>query len=212
MRLKIIDATLNRLYPDPKPFLKFRSPYQLMVAVILSAQCTDVRVNIVTKKLFRDCPGPHDIVKLCVSGLIPYIRSCGFFNAKARHIIGATKALLTRFHGRLPRDFDALQTLPGIGEKSAGVILNQAFGMPAFPVDTHVFRVSRRLGLSHAKQPNHVSRDLKKLFPIQQWGTLAMQMILHGRTLCMARKPKCTECPLLPICPEGKRRLNLYHV
>lgn len=208
-RSRYIEKILDRLYPHPKPFLTFQSSYQLMVAVILSAQCTDARVNMVTKKLFHDCPGPRDIDALGVKGLIPYIRSCGFFNTKAKHIIGATKVLLTQLHGRVPKDFEALQTLPGIGEKSAGVILNQAFGLPAFPVDTHVFRVSRRLGLSHSKQPNQVSHDLKKLFPVQRWGTLAMQFILHGRSLCMARKPKCGECPLLPICFFGRKRMPL---
>ncbi len=201
-----IDQQLDQLYPHPQPFLHFSTHYQLLVAVILSAQCTDIRVNIVTKKLFKDCPTAQDILALGGAGLIPYIRSCGYFNAKAKNIIGMTAVLLKQYHGEVPRDFDVLTTLPGVGEKTAGVLLSQAFGIPAFPVDTHVYRVARRLGLSKEKHPNKVSRDLQKLFPRERWGELTKQMILHGRTLCMARKPKCEMCPLLSVCPEGKRR------
>ncbi len=204
----IISEELNRLYPSPKPFLNFRTPYQLLVAVILSAQCTDKRVNIVTKKLFQQCPGPKEILALGTRGLIPSIRSCTYFNAKARHIIGMTKIILEKYKGQIPKKFDVLIELPGVGEKTAGVLLSQAFGIPAFPVDTHVFRVARRLGLSKEHHPNKVSRDLQKLFPRERWGQLTKQMILHGRTLCMARKPKCQECPLLSICPEGKKRVR----
>lgn len=203
-----IDRTLNRFYPHPKPFLASKTPFQFLVAVILSAQCTDARVNVVTEKLFRNCPGPKETARLGVAGLIPYIRSCGFFHNKAKHIVGAAKAILERFHGQVPKDFETLQTLPGIGEKSAGVILNQAFGLPSFPVDTHVFRVSRRLGLSKEKTPEKVSRDLQQLFPKNRWGELAMQIVLHGRALCVARKPKCSVCPLLPQCPFGKKFLK----
>lgn len=205
-RILFIDQILKDLYPHPKPFLKFKTPYQLLVAVILSAQCTDKRVNIVTRKLFENSPDPKSVLDLGVPGLIPFIRSCGYFNAKAKHIIASTKMILEDFQGQVPKDFNTLITLPGVGEKTAGVILIQAFHIPAFPVDTHVFRVVRRLGLSKEKSPNKVSSDLKKIFSKDRWAQLSMQFILHGRRLCMARNPKCQECPLLFLCPEGQKR------
>lgn len=195
-----IDQTLNRIHPAPRPFLLFKTPYQLLVAVILSAQCTDVRVNMITKKLFSAAPGPREMQALGLKGLIRYIRSSGYYNAKAKHILETTNILLSRFHGEVPSDFHTLVTFPGVGEKTAGVVTSQAFGTPAFPVDTHVYRVARRLGLSKEKSPNKVSRDLQRIFPKRRWKNLTMQMILHGRTLCTARKPKCDQCPLLQVC------------
>lgn len=202
----LIIRKLKKSYGSPKPFLVFHTPYQLLVAVILSAQCTDVMVNRVTKKLFEDCPGPKDIVSLGVDRLIPYIRSCGYYNSKAKHIVAATRMILAHFEGKVPKDFEQLQSLPGVGEKTAGVILTQVFHIPAFPVDTHIFRVARRLGLSKQNDPNKVSRDLQKIFPKKSWEVLTKQIIVHGRTLCTARNPKCPTCPLLRVCPEGQKR------
>ncbi|MDP2691996.1 MAG: endonuclease III [bacterium] len=204
--LLFINRELDKLYPQPKPFLKHDSVYQLLVSVILSAQCTDERVNKVTPMLFSDCPGPQKVLDLGIKGLIPYIFSCGYYNAKARNIIGMTRQLLDQYEGEVPEDFDELVKLSGVGEKTAGVVLAQAFKVPAFPVDTHIFRLAHRLGLSDKRDPNKVSTDLKALFPKNRWIDLHLQMILHGRTLCTARKPKCGECPLLKVCPEGKRR------
>lgn len=205
-KLQIIDQTLEQLYPDPVPPLNFESNYQLLVAVILSAQCTDERVNIVTAKLFAEHPEPQDVLSLGVEGLIPYIRTCGLFNSKAKNIISMTADLLDQYAGRVPDDFKQLVALAGVGEKTAGVVMAQAFGKAAFPVDTHIHRLAHRLGLSKAKSANAVSRDLKKLFPEDRWADLHLQIIFHGRRVCMARNPNCGECPLLPICPEGKKR------
>lgn len=218
-RLRFIDQQLDRAYPQPKPALRFGSRYQLLVAVILSAQCTDKRVNLVTKKLFADCPGPKQVLALGVKGLIPYIRSCGLFNSKSSNIIAMTKMLVKQHKGRVPGDFEKLVKLPGVGEKTAGVVLAQGFGQPAFPVDTHIFRVSHRLALTDKKTPNKVSADLKQLFPKKRWRDLHLQMVFHGRRVCFARKPNCGGCPLLKICPagqgfersreEGQRRVRL---
>ena len=202
--ISYIDTTLDKLYPQPQPALVFETRYQLLVAVILSAQCTDERVNIVTKKLFEECPTPQAVLALGVNGLIPCIRSCGLFNSKAKNIISMTQDLLENHGGKVPEHFEELVKLAGVGEKTAGVVLAQAFGKPAFPVDTHIFRLAHRLGLSTAKTPNKVSADLKKLFPRGRWAELHLQIIFHGRQVCLARKPKCGECSLLPVCPFGK--------
>lgn len=207
-RVNRIDEILEQLYPQPEPALLFETRYQLLVAVVLSAQCTDERVNIVTTKLFAEHPTPQKVLALGVEGLTPYIKSCGLFNSKAKNIISMTADLLEKYAGEVPSDFEALVKLAGVGEKTAGVVLAQAFGKPAFPVDTHIFRLAHRLGLSKAKTPNKVSADLKKLFPKERWAELHLQIIFHGRRVCGARKPKCSECPLLNICPEGKRRTS----
>lgn len=207
-KLQIIDDTLDQLYPDPEPPLHFESHYQLLVAVILSAQCTDERVNIVTAKLFAEHPEPQDVLALGVEGLIPYIKTCGLFNSKAKNIISMTADLLDQYAGQVPDDFDVLVGLAGVGEKTAGVVMAQAFGRAAFPVDTHIHRLAHRLGLSKAKTPNAISRDLKQLFPEDRWADLHLQIIFHGRQVCMARNPNCAECPLWEVCPEGKKRVK----
>lgn len=208
-RVRVIDEVLEKLYPNPEPPLDFETHYQLLVAVVLSAQCTDERVNIVTAVLFADHPTPQAILKLGVEGLKDYIRTCGLFNTKAKNIIAMTADLLEKYEGEVPADFDQLVQLAGVGEKTAGVVMAQAFGKPAFPVDTHIHRLAHRLGLSKAKSPSAISRDLKKLFPEERWADLHLQIIFHGRQVCPARTPKCAECPLQVLCPEGKKRLRL---
>ncbi|MDF2379348.1 MAG: endonuclease III [Candidatus Gracilibacteria bacterium] len=207
-KVMFIDAQLNRLYPEPEPPLHFDSVYQLLVAVILSAQCTDERVNIVTKDLFADASGPHEILALGEEKLKGYIRTCGLFNSKAKNIIKMTADLLEHHDGEVPREFDELVKLAGVGNKTAGVVVAQAFGTPAFPVDTHIERLAHRLGLTKAKTADKISADLKKLFPIERWADLHLQIIFHGRQVCPARKPRCGECELLEVCPEGKRSLK----
>ena len=252
-KAQIIIKTFNRLYPDPKPFLKHKSPFELLVAVILSAQCTDERVNKVTPALFKAANTPKKILKLGKAKLIKYIHSCGFYNQKARTILEASKSILEdsnglpskkefvrqsqkaprsrRFcdlyekalspasrgdahiahshylisspPGRLLKDFTKIH---GVGRKTASVVMAQAFKIPTFPVDTHVFRVAHRLGLSKAKTPDKTDEDLRAAFPKKFWIPLHMQFISHGRTLCAARAPKCQICPLLKICPDGKNR------
>lgn len=207
-RVLFIDEVLDRLYPEPEPPLHFESVYQLLVAVILSAQCTDERVNIVTAKLFAEYPGPKDVLALGEEGLKEYIRTCGLFNSKAKNIIKMTADLLEHHEGEVPQEFDELVKLAGVGNKTAGVVVAQAFGMPAFPVDTHIERLAHRLGLSKAKSANKISTDLKKLFPKDRWADLHLQIIFHGRQVCPARKPKCEECELLEGCPFGQKQLK----
>ncbi len=204
-KAQIIIRTFNRLYPDPKPFLKHKSPFELLVAVILSAQCTDERVNKVTPALFKIANTPEKILKLGKTKLIKYIRSCGFYNQKARTILEASKIILKNFGGRLPVTLEDFTKIHGVGRKTASVVMAQAFKIPTFPVDTHVFRVAHRLGLSKAKTPDKTDEDLRKIFPKKLWIPLHIQFISHGRTLCTARAPKCRICPLLKICPEGGR-------
>jgi len=207
-RVRFIDENLNKLYPDPQPALEFKTNYQLLVAVILSAQCTDERVNMVTRRLFADRPGPNAILDLGEQGLIGYIRSCGLFNSKAKNIIAMTRELKNAYKGEVPDDFEALVKLPGVGEKTAGVVMAQAFGKAAFPVDTHIHRLAHRLDLSRKKTPNQISADLKKLFPEDRWAQLHLQIIFHGRRVCFARSPNCGECPLLSVCPAGKVKVK----
>jgi len=199
----------NKLYPNPKPFLRYHSAFELLVSVILSAQCTDKRVNKVTPALFKAANTPQKILKLGKKGLIPYIHSCGFFNQKAKAILNASKSIIEKFNGKIPKTIAELTTIHGIGRKTAGVVISQAFHIPSFPVDTHVFRVSHRLGLSKAKTPDKTDYNLRRAFPKKQWIPIHIQMISHGRALCTARKPKCSVCPLLSICPEGKRRVKI---
>lgn len=204
-RTKKIVQELDRLYPNPKPFLQFSTPFEALVAVILSAQCTDARVNMVTPALFRAANTPEKMARLGVKKLVPYIRSTGFFNAKAKNIMGMARMLLSAFGGEVPRTMDELQKLPGVGRKTASVVLSQAFETPAFPVDRHVLRVANRLGLAHAKTPDQTDRELRKNISEKLWIPLHMQLISHGRVICRP-KPKCQQCTLLPYCPEGQRR------
>jgi endonuclease III len=203
---KIISA-FNKLYPNPKPFLKHSSPFELLVAVILSAQCTDKRVNEVTPGLFKEANTPEKMLKLGKRKLIGHIKSCGFFNQKARTIMETSKVITTRHNNNVPKTLKELTNIHGVGKKTASVVLGQAFNTPAFPVDTHVFRVAHRLGLSNAKTPDATDLDLRKAFPEKSWIPVHIQMISHGRSLCTARKPKCKECPLLSICPEDKKNM-----
>lgn len=207
-RIQFIDKQLNRLYPKPQTFLKYKTMYQLLVAVILSAQCTDKRVNEVTAKLFSQRPGPRSIVDLGREGLIGFIRPCGLFNTKSKNILSMSKGLIEKYGGQVPDDYDELIKLAGVGQKTADVLLAQGFGKATFPVDTHIHRLAHRLGLSKLKDPNKVAGDLKRLFPEKRWNELHIQFIFHGREVCHARGPSCYECSLLPVCPFGKKRIN----
>lgn len=205
VRIKTIITVLGRRYPDPKPFLKFRTPFESLVATILSAQCTDERVNKVTPALFVAANTPGKIVALGEKKLLPYIKSTGFFNAKTKNIIGASRMLIEKFGGRVPDNLKQLQKLPGVGRKTASVVMSQAFGIPAFPVDRHVFRVANRLALARAKTADKTAQQLEKNLPRANWIPLHIQLISHGRQICRP-KPKCAICPLLPYCPEGQKR------
>jgi endonuclease-3 len=204
-RVKKIIGVLNKHFPNPKPFLKFRTSFELLVATILSAQCTDARVNLVTPALFRAANTPEKIVKLGEKKLMAYIKSTGFYRAKTKSIMGAAKKILEKFDGSVPSTLEALQSLPGVGRKTASVVLAQAFHIPAFPVDRHILRVANRLGLAHAKTPDETDLQLRKNIPEKFWIPFHMQLVAHGRKTCRPN-PKCDICPLLPYCPEGKRR------
>ena len=194
---------LRELYPNAKPALTFKTPFELLIAVILSAQCTDVRVNVVTGRLFQYANTPEAIAALGQVKLETAIHDCGFFRMKAKHILETCHILLQEYGGEVPADFEALQKLPGVGRKTANVVMSVAFHAPAIAVDTHVFRVANRLHLAVGKTPLEVEKGLQKAIPREDWSDAHHWLILHGRQLCKARKPLCGECPLAPICPSA---------
>ena len=194
---------LRELYPNAKPALTFKTPFELLIAVILSAQCTDVRVNVVTGRLFQYANTPEAIAALGQVKLETAIHDCGFFRMKAKHILETCHILLQEYGGEVPADFEALQKLPGVGRKTANVVMSVAFHVPAIAVDTHVFRVANRLHLAVGKTPLDVEKGLQKAIPREDWSDAHHWLILHGRQLCKARKPLCGECPLAPVCPSS---------
>jgi endonuclease-3 len=200
-RLDKILEILDRTYPNATCALGHRTPWELLVATILSAQCTDKRVNEVTPGLFAKYPTVQDFAAVPQDELANDIRSTGFFNNKARSIIGAAKKILADYGGEVPRDMDALLTVPGAARKTANVVLGTAYGIASgLVVDTHVHRVSQRLDLTRNDDPVSIEQDLMKIIPRDRWILFSHQIILHGRALCVARGPKCAECPLDPLC------------
>jgi len=193
-------AILARTYPGAKPALEFSSPFELLVATILSAQSTDVMVNQCTRELFPVANTPEQIAAMTEEELFPYIKRCGFFNTKGRHILETARILVTKYGGTVPADLDELQTLPGVGRKTANVVGSNAFGIPAIAVDTHVFRVSNRIGLANAKNVEKTEEQLQKAIPKEDWSAAHHWLIYHGRQICAARKPKCELCPLSHLC------------
>jgi endonuclease-3 len=194
---------LKAAYPDAHCALNFHTPLQLLVATILSAQCTDVRVNIVTKDLFQKYPDAEAFAKARQADLEKAIQSTGFFRNKAKNIKACCTDLVAKHGGRVPENLDALVTLAGVGRKTANVVLGTAFGIPSgVVVDTHVARLSKRLGLTRHGEPVKIERDLMQLLPKREWVEFSHRMIAHGRKICIARKPRCEECPLLSICPQ----------
>jgi endonuclease-3 len=200
-RAKKILGLLARAYPDAKIALDFRSPFELLVATILSAQCTDERVNMVTPGLFRKYPTARELARARPPSLEKEIRSTGFFRAKARSLLGMAKALVERHGGEVPDDRAALVELPGVGLKTANVILGNAFGRQALAVDTHVFRVSQRLGLARAEDPKEIHDQLVSILPGASLTQATHLLIVHGRRTCAALKPKCASCPVRTVCP-----------
>lgn len=191
---------LAALYPDARPALKYRSPYELLVAVILSAQCTDERVNKVTEVLFKEYSTPAAMLKLTQEELEKYIYSCGFYRNKAAHILSASRDIVEKFGGEVPNDFDNLRTLAGVGQKTANVVWSVAFGGDAIAVDTHVFRVSNRLGLACADTPIKVENQLKQAIPQEDWSKAHHWLIYHGRRVCHSQRPDCANCTLKDYC------------
>lgn len=198
-RTKIF-STLRRLNPEPKTELRYESPFELLVAVILSAQATDVSVNKATEKLFAIANTPEAMLNLGVGGLKPYIKTIGLYNSKADNIIKTCRILIDEHDSKVPQNRDALEKLPGVGRKTANVVLNTAFGVPTIAVDTHIFRVSNRTGIAPGKTPLEVEKRLMRLTPEEFRKDAHHWLILHGRYICKARKPLCGECAIVEWC------------
>ena len=197
-------AILEETYRGAKPELVFGSPFELLVAVILSAQCTDKRVNIVTERLFRKANTPEGILGMGLSALEVEIHDCGFFRNKAKNILATCQALCERHGGQVPEDYDALLALPGVGRKTANVVMSVAFHYPAIAVDTHVFRIANRLKLAVGETPLEVEQGLQKAIPKEKWSDAHHWLIWHGRRICKSRRHLCGECPLAEVCPSRK--------
>jgi endonuclease-3 len=198
-----IAKALAKAYPDAVCALSHEDPYQLLSATILSAQCTDERVNMVTPELFRHYPTPESLARSSPADVERIIKSTGFFRAKTKSLRGMAARLVEEFDGRMPRTLEELQTLPGVGRKTANVVLGTAFGIASgVVVDTHVKRIVALLGLTKHTDPAKIEQDLMALLPKEEWINFGHRLIHHGRRICIARRPKCTECPLLALCPR----------
>ena len=195
-RAEQIMEALAKLYPEARPELNFSNPFETLIATILSAQCTDKRVNLVTAKLFPAYPDAFAMAKLTPEQLEPMIRECGLYHSKAKNIVAASRALVEQYGGRVPDSREALMKLPGVGRKTAGVVLMAAFGDAQIPVDTHVFRLSHRIGLADGGTPEKVEMQLREILPRDIWTFAHHLLIWHGRRVCFARKPDCAHCPL----------------
>jgi len=196
-----IRKILSTAYPDVKTQLDFKNPFQLLVATILSAQCTDKQVNQVTPVLFLRLSSPQDFVETNIETIETLIRPTGFYHNKARNIRLCCEMLVNRFHGRVPDTLEELIQLAGVGRKTANVVLGAAFGKPGIVVDTHVARISGRLGLTQSRNPEKIERDLMGLIPQKSWNAFCLRLIYFGRETCKARKPGCPSCPFLDLCP-----------
>lgn len=195
-----IMAQLQTLYPDARPALEYSTPYELLIAVILSAQCTDERVNKVTRVLFAEHNTPQTMIQLSQEELERYIFSCGFYHNKAAHILSATQDILQKFGGEVPNQHEQLKSLAGVGQKTANVVYAVAFGGDAIAVDTHVFRVSNRLGIANGKTPAQVEEGLKQAIPQSDWSKAHHWLIYHGRRVCHSQRPDCANCTLSAWC------------
>lgn len=198
-KAEFVQATLNKLYPNPDIPLQHKDPYTLLIAVVLSAQCTDERVNKITPKLFALADNPHDMIKLSVETIKEIILPCGLSPMKSKGIFGLSKILVEQYDGKVPASFEALEALPSVGHKTASVVMTQAFGVPAFPVDTHIHRLAWRWTLSNGKSVEQTERDLKRLFPEASWNLLHLQIIYFGRAYCPARGHDPTKCPICSV-------------
>lgn len=202
-RAAAIVERLEELYPDARSELDYRDPFTLLVAVTLSAQTTDVAVNKVTPLLFSRWPDAASLASAPLDEVEEVIHSLGFFRSKAKAIVGAAQRLMAEYDGRVPSDIDELQTLPGVGRKTANIVTNQGFGIvEGIAVDTHVFRLAHRFGLSNAKTPDGVEKDLCELIERDAWGPVNHRFILHGRRVCTAKRPACSACGLCELCPS----------
>lgn len=197
-------AILEKTYPEAVTALRYSNPFELLIAVILSAQCTDARVNLATPALFAKYPTAEELAKAKQSDVERLIRSCGFFRMKSKNIINASRALVEQHAGAVPSQREQLEALAGVGRKTASVVMSVAFEEAAIAVDTHVFRVAHRLGLTLGKTPRDVEQDLQKIVPREKWRHAHHWLILHGRAICKAPIPLCGQCPVNEICPTPK--------
>jgi endonuclease-3 len=204
-RVGIILPILKKVYPDAKIALNFKDPLELLIATILSAQCTDARVNIVTKDLFKRYKSAQDWVKADISQIENDIKSTGFYRNKAKNIKQACIKIDKQFGGKVPSSMEKLVTLPGVGRKTANCVLGDAFGIPGITCDTHVIRLSRRLGLSDNSDAVKLEFDLAEIVPQKDWTLFSHLIITHGRNICIARKPKCPECKIAQYCPSANK-------
>lgn len=197
---------LAKQYPEAKSGLVYDNPFQLFVATVLSAQTTDEQVNRITKKLFSAVPTVDILAKMQPSELEPYLKSCGLYHNKSKFLTEAARVIVEKHGGEVPDRFEDLLKLPGVGRKTANVVISSAFGKPALAVDTHVFRVSKRIGLADGKNVDSVEEQLKKIFPEEKWSVSHHQLIAHGRAVCFARKPGCKICILEDLCLYARER------
>jgi endonuclease-3 len=198
-RVSFIQNILEQLYPETPVPLNHKDAYTLLIAVLLSAQCTDERVNQITPSLFAKADNPYDMIKLSVEEIREIIRPCGLSPMKSKGIYGLSQILIEKYDGRVPESFEALEALPSVGHKTASVVMSQAFGHPAFPVDTHIHRLATRWKLSNGKNVQQTEKDLKRLFPMNTWNKLHLQIIFFGRQYCPARGHKVEECPICAV-------------
>lgn len=203
-KARFVYEQLEALYPDAHCELNHDNPFQLLIATILSAQTTDAKVNEVTPALFARFPDAFALAQSEPEDLYPYIQAIGLYKNKSKHIVATARHLVEKHGGVVPREREALEALPGVGRKTANVVLSTAFGLPALAVDTHVLRVSRRIGLTKAEDPLKVEKDLQALFPMHAWGIVHHRLIWHGRRMCSARNPQCDRCPIREVCDYAK--------
>jgi endonuclease-3 len=208
-RAKLVSQRLAELYPQPPIPLAHTNPFTLLVAVLLSAQCTDERVNQVTPKLFRLADSAQKMVQVPQSKILETIRTCGLSPQKSKAISGLSKILVEQHGGKVPQSFAELEQLPGVGHKTASVVMAQAFGVPAFPVDTHIHRLAQRWGLTNGKNVKQTEADLKSLFPSDRWNSLHLQIIYYGREHCSARGCDGTKCEICRACYPKRRKAKV---
>ncbi len=205
-RTGLILKRLAEHYPEAKSGLKYDNPFQLFVATVLSAQTTDEQVNRITAELFKAVPSIYELSRMKASELEPFVRRCGLYRHKSRYLIEAAKIIVERYGGRIPDQREELIKLPGVGRKTANIIISSAYGQPAIAVDTHVFRVSKRLGLADGNNVEQVEKQLEQAIPIAEWSDSHHRLIAHGRRLCQARSPRCGSCFLEDLCVYARER------
>jgi len=205
-RVKYIISYLDSIYPDTPIPLTHQNHYELLIAVLLSAQCTDERVNQVTPSLFSLANNPNTMIKLSSQKIYEIIKPCGLGPKKSKAIYDLSNILVKEYKSQVPESFEALESLPGVGHKTASVVMSQGFGHPAFPVDTHIHRLAQRWGLTNGKNVNQTEKDLKRLFPIENWNKLHLQIIFYGREYCTARGCDGTKCPICRACYPNRKK------